>query len=163
MRIFLDKPFLTNVIICTFVELIVICLALTLNLTPCPLCILQQLCLIGILALSIVGLFKFKKYWFITLTIVLILSILGIYFSGAQVYLQYFSPSKNIAACDTVTNSFIIDAVTSVSGSTSSCSATLEEIPGLSLASYSLIVFILISCLNIVSFLRKIFNNSKES
>ena len=156
--------FAPNLIISTLGIVFIIFSLLILKLKPCPLCLMQQFCLVGIFLISVIGLLFAKKKIFIKslITLSILISILGIGIAGKQVHLQYFPATvitkavENTNGCDAVSNQFVLDLSKSLTGSVESCSNKDEEVSGITLAGYSFIFFSFISLLNIV-FLRQAF------
>jgi len=132
---------------------------------PCPLCLLQQFCVVAILILALfAALIKKPKFIAkIFTTIIVIVSLLGLGTATKQIHLQYYSASSTtvvankMAGCDAISNHLLLDMTKSMTGSIQSCSSTEEQISGITLACYSLVFFIFMSLINIIFLIRRLF------
>ncbi|MED7788178.1 disulfide bond formation protein B [Francisella sp. 19X1-34] len=153
-----------NTIICILTLCAVVFTMTDLGWKPCPMCLLQQLSVLCILVVSILGIIKKspKIFSLIIRAIIILVVILGLYIAADQVYLQYFAntpppTTTNIASCGGIDNPFLLSVTKSVTGSVESCSEISEQISGYSLAVYSLIFFICLLVINCIGFFIKIF------
>ena len=147
-----------NVFLCVISVFAIIYTILALGWKPCPMCLIQQACVLAILLISILALSTGKIYYVNILLRVVILIVIctGIYVAGEQTYLQYFAsappPTIDTSSCDAVKNTFVINATTAIVGSVKSCSEITETISGISMAVYSLFFFIFLLLVNIKGF-----------
>nr|AAX78095.1 unknown protein [synthetic construct] len=123
-------------------------------------CLLQQLCVLSIMLLSLLVLAtkKFKSFSTLLQLITIIVIATGAYIAADQVYLQYFltDTSNNNAACGAINNKFLLDATKSITGTINSCTDISEKISGVSLTVYSFIFFISLLIINCINFLVRI-------
>jgi disulfide bond formation protein DsbB len=142
-----------NILICICAIAMIVFMIVFLDFKPCPMCLLQQLCVIIILFFSILGVIKKSPSSFSTVVkIFVILAILyGVYVAADQVYIQYFQVipvQGTITSCD-ISSPFLIQATKSITGSVQSCTSISEEVKGVSLAIYSLVFFIFMLFINV--------------
>jgi disulfide bond formation protein DsbB len=160
---------LINVFLCTISALTIIYTMLILGWKPCPMCLIQQACVLAILFISILTLATGKTYFLNVLLRIIILIVIcaGIYVAGEQTYLQYFAtiptPAIDIPSCDAVSNTFIINTTKSIVGSVESCTEIAETISGFSMAVYSLLFFIFLLLVNIKGFFSIISKGKKST
>lgn len=122
-----------------------------LNYAPCTLCILQRICFISLLVISIIFfLTPFKNFIFNFLSFFFIVT--GGLISWRQVYLQN-SPKVNSILCESTQISIldmsIMDILQDLVSGTGNCSDVLYELFGLSFAEWSLLIFIFLFLINI--------------
>ncbi len=123
--------------------------------TPCPLCILQRVTLCLLSTVFFVGsvLDPQKKGNLFLGLLSALLSLIGIFFSGRQVWLQHFSSDKN-ADC-TASLQYLLhvlpfnQVISKIFQGSGECTKRSWEFLNLSLAEWSLICFIVffIACL----------------
>ncbi|NDT54718.1 disulfide bond formation protein B, partial [Francisella tularensis subsp. holarctica] len=134
--------FIFNTLACFVALGVVIFTISVLDWKPCPMCLLQQLCVLSIMLLSLLVLAtkKFKSFSTLLQLITIIVIATGAYIAADQVYLQYFltDTSNNNAACGAINNKFLLDATKSITGTINSCTDISEKISGVSLTVYSL-------------------------
>ncbi|AEI35539.1 Periplasmic thiol:disulfide oxidoreductase DsbB, required for DsbA reoxidation [Francisella salina] len=161
MRFIFRNIFLFNTFVCLIALAVVMITIFGLNWKPCPMCLIQQLCVICIMIFSILGLIKNSSKGFssIVLIVIVLITIVGCYIAADQAYLQYFSStiSNDPTDCGVISNPLLIDATKSLTGTVSSCTSISEEISGVSLAVYSLIFFICLLGINCISLFIRIF------
>lgn len=134
---------------------------------PCPMCLVQQGCIIGILLLSIIGWtqknHKISSSVILSFTILLVL--VGGFIAADQTYIQYFpgaavttttTPTGNVS-CGVVTSSLLIDAAQTITGTVKNCAEISDTVYGVSLAIYSFIFFVFLFLINSVSFTVRLF------
>lgn len=153
--------FALNTLICLLGVCIIIFTVFILGWKPCPMCLLQQLCIVCILMFSILGGIKKEPQSFSLAihAVIIAIILLGVYIATKQVYIQYF-PSTSTAtpgSCGGIDNPFLLDATKSITGTVESCTDIAEKISGVSLAVYSLIFFLGLLVFNCLSLLIKIF------
>lgn len=141
-----------NILVCVGAIAVIIFTIAFLGWKPCPMCLLQQFCVIIILFLSILGVIKKSpsSFHIVVKTFVILAILYGIYIAGDQVYIQYFQAVPihgTIASCD-ISSPFLIQATKSITGSVQSCTSISEEVKGVSLAIYSLVFFIFMLLIN---------------
>ena len=157
--------FIFNALAC-FVALIVVIFTISvLDWKPCPMCLLQQLCVfcIMILSSSALAIKNFKSFsTLIQITTIIVITI-GAYIAAYQTYMQYFltDTSTNNAGCEAINNKFLLDATRSITGTINSCTDISEKISGVSLAIYSFIFFISLLIINCVNFLGSVHKKTK--
>ena len=164
----LKFDFAINTTLCLIVVATVSILLLVSEWIPCPLCLLQQFCVVIILTLSLTGIFiKKPKYVAkILLAITVLISLIGTGLAAKQIHLQYYPTTQTtvsankMSGCDAITNTLLIDMTKSIAGSIQSCSSTEEKISGVTLACYSFAFFIFTSLINIVFLLRRLFHKN---
>jgi disulfide bond formation protein DsbB len=130
---------------------------------PCPLCILQRITLTLLSILFLIGsIFAFKKIGnFLLSFFASLISLLGIFFSGRQVWLQHF-PNKNAdcgASLQYLIHVLPFDQVVSkVLQGTAECAQKGWEFLTLSLAEWSLICFVgfFLFCMFRAGFFKKL-------
>ncbi|AJI63112.1 disulfide bond formation protein B [Francisella tularensis] len=153
--------FIFNTLACFVALGVVIFTISVLDWKPCPMCLLQQLCVLSIMLLSLLVLAtkKFKSFSTLLQLITIIVIATGAYIAADQVYLQYFltDTSNNNAACGAINNKFLLDATKSITGTINSCTDISEKISGVSLTVYSFIFFISLLIINCINFLVRIF------
>ncbi|AHB98934.1 disulfide bond formation protein B [Francisella orientalis] len=161
MRFIFRHIFLFNTVICFIALAAVVFTIIGLGWKPCPMCLIQQLCVLCTMIFSILGLIKNSSKGFSTIvqTAIILIIIIGCYIAADQAYLQYFSStiSDDPTSCGAISNPFLIDATKSLTGTVSSCTSIAEEISGVSLAVYSLIFLICLLVINCVSLFVRIF------
>ena len=149
-----------NTLVCFIALGIVIYTISILDWKPCPLCLIQQLCVFCIMVLSLLALAikNFKRFSTIIQLVTIIVIVLGAYIAANQAYMQYFltNISSNNIVCGAVSNKFLLDATKSITGTINSCTDISEQISNVSLAVYSFIFFISLLVINCVNFLVKI-------
>ena len=152
-----------NTIVCALAIPAIIFIVFVLKWLPCPMCLLQQLCILTTLVLSLFCWINHKRQFLtIILRVVLIITIAyGIYVAGSQVHLQYFSTPATVASCSDTMNPFLIQATNALTGTVKSCSELNETVAGLSLAVYSLAFFIFLLVINSISLFINLFKRSK--
>jgi disulfide bond formation protein DsbB len=159
---------LINVGLCTTSIFTIIYTMLILGWKPCPMCLIQQACVLAILLISILTLATGKTYNLNVLLRVIILIVIcgGVYVAGEQTYLQYFAPTIppaiDTSSCNAVENTFVINATKAIVGSVKSCSEITEPISGISMAVYSQFFFIFLLLVNIKGFFS-IISKGKQS
>ena len=163
-RIF-NYPFFINTLISTAVIIGIVFILFVEKWDPCPMCIIQQLCVITIFSSSFFGLLKTKKGKLLSLTlicIILLASVIGIYVSTSQIWLQYFTnPAVSSDSCTSFSPTF--ESITeSLTGGVQSCSSTEETIMGMTLAVYSAMTFSLLILLNIIFFVKETFRKKQD-
>ena len=150
-----------NTIVCILTLCAVVFTMAILGRKPCPMCLLQQLSVLCILVLSVLGWIKKppKTFSLAIQIIILVIILLAMYMTGDQIYLQYFNtpPTTNIASCGGIDNPFLLNVTKSITGSVESCSDISEEISGYSLAVYSFLFFSCLFVINCISLFIKIF------
>lgn len=150
-----------NTIVCILTLCAVVFTMTILGWKPCPMCLLQQLSILCILAFSIFGWVKKspKSFSVVIRVIILIIIILGMYIAADQIYLQYFAsaPATPVTSCGGINNPFLLDVTKSITGSVESCSEISEKISGYSLAVYSFLFFSFLLVINCISLFIKIF------
>lgn len=153
MKKIVDSVLPLNILICIGAIITILYTMVFLGWKPCPMCLLQQLCVFIILVFSILGHTKKNpKSFSLIVKLAIILTIIGgIYIAGDQVYIQYFPafPVEGVAASCDITNPFLTQISKSISGSVQSCTLISEEVTGVSLAVYSLGFFIFMFFMNI--------------
>ena len=146
------NTFINNSLLCFIAFLVLLYSIFIENHKPCPLCISQQISLLSVFIFSVVAIFfaKSKNKQSFFYIIILVAVSFGIYYSANQVYLQYFTgPTSTISnTCNFDLNPIILDVTKSITGAIESCSEITEQIAGLSLACYSLILFIFLFIYN---------------
>ncbi len=156
-----------NTIACAIVIPAIIFIVFVLKWLPCPICLLQQLCIFTSLVLSIfcsMGRTP-QPLRNITHIVIIIIIIFGAYVAADQVYLQYFSSPAPTSArldgptCSEVTNPFLLKTTKAITGTIKSCNEINvdDTISGLSLAVYSLAFFIFLLALNTVTLFINLF------
>ena len=159
---------LINIFLCALSAFTIAYTMLILGWKPCPMCLIQQACVLTILFISILTLATGKTYNLNVLLRVIILIVIctGIYVAGEQTYLQYFAstppPSIDTSSCNAVENTFVINTTKAIVGSVESCSEITETISGMSMAVYSLFFFIFLLLVNIKGFFS-IISKGKQS
>ena len=149
---------LINVVLCAISIFTITYTMLVLGWKPCPMCLIQQACVLAILLISILTLAMGKTHSLNVLLRVIILIVIctGVYVAGEQTYLQYFAsippPAIDTSSCNAVENTFVINATKAIVGSVKSCSDITETISGISMALYSLFFFIFLLLVNIKGF-----------
>jgi len=155
-----------NALICAISIAIITFTIIVLDWKPCPMCLLQQLSVLIILTVSLLGWIKSDlRSLNILIRIVLLAAItFGAYIAAEQTYIQYFETltSTGTSSCGAVTNPFLIKATKTITGSVESCTDITEEISGISLAIYSLIFFVSMFVINAISFFIHLFKKSKN-
>lgn len=155
-----------NILLCTVSVVIIIYTVLVAGLKPCPMCLIQQACVILVLIISLVMLFigRFTTINFILRIILIIVVCTGMYVAGDQTYLQYFAtvPAIDSSTCSAVSNPFIINTTKALVGSVESCSEMNETISGLSMAVYSLLFFMLLLVINLAGIISIISKGSRD-
>ncbi|AIT09441.1 dihydrofolate synthase [Candidatus Francisella endociliophora] len=160
MKVFKNYIFPFNALVCLTGIFLVAYTMTILGWKPCPMCLLQQLCVLCIFILSILGWIKksSKNFSIIVNIVIIAIIILGIYVAADQVYIQYFQTVTTTApgTCGGIDNPFLLDATKSITGTVESCTDITEKISGVSLAVYSLIFFISMLIINCISLLIRI-------
>lgn len=161
MKTFNELIFPFNTIICALAVPAIIFIVFVLKWLPCPMCLLQQACIFGVLILSFFcWIFKrYKPIINITHLIIILVICFGIYVAADQVHLQYFTatPSTDTPSCSNVVNPFIVQTTQAITGTFKSCSELNETVAGFSLAVYSLIFFIFMLIVNVLGLITRIF------
>ncbi|AEE26975.1 disulfide bond formation protein B [Francisella hispaniensis] len=153
--------FIFNTLACFVALIVVIFTIIVLDWKPCPMCLLQQLCVLCIMlvSLSVLAVKKFKSFSTLLQFITIIVIAIGAYIAADQAYLQYFVTDTgvdNAATCGAINNKFLLDATRSITGTINSCTDISEKISGISLAIYSFIFFISLLIINCINFLVRI-------
>lgn len=128
---------------------------------PCPLCTLQRLTffLLGIVFLFGIFLYKHSLSKYIINVLVMITSILGIFFAGRQVWLQHF-PSSGSSECG-VSLQYMLqvlpvnEAIQKIFEGTAECAQRTWHFLYLTMAEWALIWFILFFLLGLYLLLKK--------
>lgn len=129
---------------------------------PCPLCILQRICLAIIGIIFLIGaLFKFKKFGnFIVGSSAFLMSLAGALLAGRQSWLQH-NPSGLTSNCD-VSFQYMLQAmpfdqvVMKILQGGTECSQVNWEVFHLSLADLSLCGFVIFLCITVWQLCRKL-------
>lgn len=165
MKKMADYIFPFNALLCFVALCVVAYTVFVLNWKPCPMCLLQQLCVFCIMLISLIGWLKNKpKSFALSIELItIIIIIFGAYVAADQTYIQYFSSAQvsTSGTCGGMSTPLLIDVTKSITGTVENCADTYEKISGLSLAVYSLIFFIFLLVINCVCFLAKVFNFKK--
>ncbi|APC92299.1 MULTISPECIES: disulfide bond formation protein B [Francisella] len=152
--------FILNTLVCLVALGIVFFTITVLDWKPCPMCLLQQLCVfcIMILSLSALAIKNFNSFSTVIQLATIILIVLGAYIAADQAYMQYFltDTTNNNASCEAISNAFLLDATKSITGTINSCTDISEKISGISLAVYSFIFFVSLLIINCIDFLVRI-------
>jgi len=162
MTVLKNYIFQFNALMCLLALSFALYTVVVLGWKPCPMCLMQQLCVLLIFLLGIFGWFKKNSFKIFTglLVFTVIISIVGMYVAADQVYIQYFPQPASISSsnsCGGIDSPFLLDATKSITGSIESCKDIKEKISGVSLAVYSLTFFISIFVLNCITLTLKIF------
>lgn len=145
--------FITCALTCIFLLLFGIYLENAYSLIPCPLCMLQRFIFIMIAAFSLLAFFHSPAKFGLRIyaLINLIFSIMGILLAGRQIWLQHL-PADQVPACGPSLHILfqslpLIDALqTSILG-TGDCAKVQWIFLGLNIAEWSMIFFIIFSCI----------------
>ena len=127
----------------------------SLGLAPCPLCMFQRACLVGIAIFCVLGLlFRPKKVGSKTLSFFITLcSGLGLFIAGRQVWLQYL-PADQVPECGPDL-AFMLDVfplqdvITKVLQGSGECAEVLWRFLGLSMAEWMVLVFAIMTLISI--------------
>ena len=166
MKKLANSIFTLNIFICISAVVVIASTMIFLGWKPCPMCLLQQLCIVIILFFSILGFIKKNPTSFANIIkLFIILTIVGgAYIAGDQVYIQYFPafPVEGTAASCDISNPFLIQATKSITGSVQSCTSISEEkVTGVSLAVYSLVFFVFMFIINTTAFFVNVLKKKK--
>ncbi|WHN66391.1 disulfide bond formation protein B [Cysteiniphilum sp. QT6929] len=142
------------------------------GLKPCPMCLLQQFAILLISILSLVALIHKPKIKGVRIYsfILGIIALLGALVALKQVWMQ-INPSEYIGSCEAGVDSLFqnlpfLDFLKSLFTSGPDCSQVDWQLFGLSMASYSFIIFIVLSTLHFWQFLfynhRNLINKTKN-
>lgn len=161
MKIINKSIFPFNTIVCALAIPAIIFVVFVLKWLPCSMCLLQQLCIFGVLVLSLFC-WIYNKYRYITNSVhfaIILIICFGIYVAADQVILQYFTfgPLTDTTSCSNVVNPFLAQATKTITGTVKSCSELNETVAGLSLAVYSLVFFIFMLTVNTLSLFINLF------
>jgi disulfide bond formation protein DsbB len=145
-----------NVIVCALSIAVIAFTIIVLGWKPCPMCLLQQLCVLIIFTVSLLGWIKSDlKSLNIAIRILVMWSIIfGACIAANQTYIQYFQTISTIdnSSCSAVINPFLIEATKTIVGTIQNCSDIKEKISGISLTTYSFVFFICLFVINTISF-----------
>ena len=154
-----SSMFALNLTVCFIVLVIAFYFVFYLDWVPCPMCLIQQFCFVGVFVISLFAWLTRKSlpsaFSNLLKIITIVIIIVGVYVAANQVYLQYFEPSSVAKSCDAA-GAFAINAAKLLTGTVHSCSDTSEKIYGFSLASYSLVIFVFLLVINALCFLQLI-------
>lgn len=132
------------------------------HINPCPLCLLQRMCMAALGVIFIIGAFvKFKKCAHLFLGFLgFIVSISGLLLAGRQVWLQYSPPSTSGDCSASLSYLYdvlsIKDLLIQVWKGGMECSQTGGQFLHLSLAAWSLIAFSILFFMVLVQIIRAI-------
>lgn len=162
MKFFDNYIFPFNTLVCALGLCIIAYTTIILGWKPCPMCLLQQFCVLVIFVLGVIGWLKISssKISVCLIALTLVVIIFGTYVAADQVYIQYFQQpiaTSNVNSCGGIDNPFLLDATKSITGSVESCTDIKEKITGVSLAVYSLTFFIFMLITNGTSLITKLF------
>ncbi|MCX7116273.1 MAG: disulfide bond formation protein B [Gammaproteobacteria bacterium] len=128
------------------------------GLSPCPLCIMQRVCMTGLLLTTVLALVQKKSVESSTLLMIQISWLLGgLFFAGRQLWLQSLPPEA-VASCmpglDILMAYFSwSDVMKALLLGGSDCVAVTMRIAGLSLAACSFLYFLTIfGCVAVIGF-----------
>ena len=127
------------------------------GLEPCPLCVFQRIAYILIGLIALIGATHNPKDLFLVIYkfLIIITAITGALIAGRQVWLQHL-PAESVPECgpglDYMLNVFpFADAIRMILSGSGECAEVQWRFIGLSIAEWSLIVFIAISIATILS------------
>ena len=127
------------------------------GLDPCPLCVFQRIAYILIGLIALIGATHNPKDLFLVIYkfLIIITAITGALIAGRQVWLQHL-PAESVPECgpglDYMLNVFpFADAIRMILSGSGECAEVQWRFIGLSIAEWSLIVFIAISIATILS------------
>lgn len=139
-----------------------------LELIPCPLCIMQRVCLFILTLIYFISYFsKNWSYRFVMMVTAICFSLSGIFFSSRQVWLQYFASSS--ASCGPGFNFMLSympfkQIMYALFWGSGDCTKVDTTILGASLASWALLSFLFFSVVNFLMLLSlsRNFNSVKK-
>ncbi|KTD14246.1 disulfide bond formation protein B [Legionella israelensis] len=129
------------------------------NMEPCPLCLMQRLCVFLLLFLTFVGvrLGTIKRAKLISL-LKMIVSVAGIYFSGRQLWLQSLPPESTPACMPTLDVLFKYfpwqDVIRALFWGAGDCAEVSWQWLGLSMPAWTLLYFIFMLSVSILLYWR---------
>ena len=167
MKNFNNIIFPLNALISAISMVVIAFTVFILDWKPCPMCLLQQLCILIIFTISLLGWIKNQPQSLnlIIRIVTLITIIFGAYVAADQTYIQYFQtiPTIDSSSCSAVVNPFLIKATKAITATVESCSDINEQISGISLAVYSFILFLCLLAINTISFFVNLFKTVKPN
>lgn len=126
------------------------------NLQPCPLCLMQRFCVIGLLLMFFLGIFTKKSRRQYTLIILEVLvALAGLYFASRQLWLQSLPPSQ-LPAClpgmDILIRYFPLkDIIHAMIFGAADCGEVKWQWLGLTMPGWCAIYFVCIICASSIS------------